>query len=101
AEAARVFALLMAIMGVAPVFAPLVGGQVLAITSWRGIFVILAAIGIPLLVATVLWLPETLPPHRRHSGGLRATVRTFGRLLGDRSFMAPATAFGLACAVLF
>ena len=50
AEAARVFALLMAVMGVAPVFAPLVGGQALAVTSWRGIFVLLAAIGIPLLV---------------------------------------------------
>jgi DHA1 family bicyclomycin/chloramphenicol resistance-like MFS transporter len=101
AEAARIFALLMAVMGVAPVFAPLVGGQALAITSWRGIFVVLAAIGIPLLLATVIWLPETLPPERRHGGGLRATVRTFGRLLTDRSFIVPASSFGLACAVLF
>ncbi len=101
AEAARVFALLMAVMGVAPVFAPLVGGQALAITSWRGIFVVLAAIGIPLLVATLVWLPETLPPERRHGGGLRSTVGTFGRLLTDRSFIAPASSFGLAAAVLF
>jgi DHA1 family bicyclomycin/chloramphenicol resistance-like MFS transporter len=91
AEAARVFALLMAVMGVAPVFAPLVGGQALAITSWRGIFVVLAAIGVPLLLTTVVWLPETL----------RATVRTFGRLLADRSFIVPASSFGLAAAVLF
>ncbi len=101
AEAARIYALLMAVMGVAPVFAPLVGGQALAITSWRGIFVVLAAIGIPLLLATARWLPETLPPERRHGGGLRSTVRRFGRLLGDRTFMPPATAFSLACAVLF
>lgn len=60
--AARVFALLMAVMGVAPVFAPLVGGQVLAFTTWRGIFVLLAGIGVPLLLVTLLWLPETLPP---------------------------------------
>ena len=101
AAAARVFALLMAVMGVAPVFAPLVGGQALAITSWRGIFILLAAIGIPLLVATVLWLPETLPPERRHGGGLAVTVRTFRRLLGDRSFVPPATTFSLACAAMF
>jgi MFS transporter, DHA1 family, multidrug resistance protein len=101
AEAARVFALLMAVMGVAPVFAPLVGGQALAITSWRGIFVVLAAIGIPLLLATAVWLPETLPPERRHGGGLRVTVRTFGRLMTDRSFIVPACSFGLAAAVLF
>ncbi len=101
AEAARVFALLMAVMGVAPVFAPLVGGQALAVTSWRGIFVLLAAIGIPLLVATLAWLPETLPAERRHGGGMRATVQTFGRLLRDRSFIVPASSFGLAAAVLF
>jgi MFS transporter, DHA1 family, multidrug resistance protein len=99
--AARMFAMLMAVMGVAPVFAPLIGGQVLAITSWRGIFVVLAGIGIPLLLATLLWLPETLPPSRRHSGGLTATLRTFRRLLGDRGFIVPAASFSLACAVLF
>jgi DHA1 family bicyclomycin/chloramphenicol resistance-like MFS transporter len=101
AEAARVFALLMAVMGVAPVFAPLVGGQALAVTSWRGIFVVLAAIGIPLFLATLAWLPETLAPERRHGGGLRTTVGTFGRLLTDRSFIVPASSFGLAAAVLF
>jgi DHA1 family bicyclomycin/chloramphenicol resistance-like MFS transporter len=101
AAAARMFALLMAVMGVAPVFAPLIGGQALALTSWRGIFVVLAAIGVPLLVATVMWLPETLPPERRHGGGLSVTLRRFGRLLRDRSFIVPAASFSLACAVLF
>jgi DHA1 family bicyclomycin/chloramphenicol resistance-like MFS transporter len=101
AVAARVFALLMAVTGVAPVLAPLVGGQALAITSWRGIFVVLAAVGLPLLLGTMVWLPETLPPARRHRGGLRVTVRRFRRLLRDRSFMAPASSFGLACGVLF
>jgi DHA1 family bicyclomycin/chloramphenicol resistance-like MFS transporter len=101
AEAARVFAVLMAVTGMAPVFAPLIGGQVLAITSWRGIFVLLAAIGVPLLVATLLWVPETLPPQNRHGGGLRATVGTFGRLVTDRSFMPAAASTALAYAAMF
>lgn len=101
AAAAQVFALLMVVTGVAPVFAPLVGGQLLAITSWRGVFIVLAAIGVPLLVATALWLPETLPPERRHGGGLRTTLHTFRRLLGDRRFMPPAVAFSLAFAAMF
>ena len=99
--AARVFALLMAVMGVAPVFAPLVGGQVLAFTSWRGIFVLLAGIGVPLLLVTLLWLPETLPPERRHRGGLRSTLRTFGGLLRDRRFIVPATSMALAAGAMF
>lgn len=47
ATAARMFSMLMAVTGVAPVCAPLIGGQVLAVTSWRGVFVVLAAIGVP------------------------------------------------------
>jgi MFS transporter, DHA1 family, multidrug resistance protein len=99
--AARVFALLMAVTGVAPVLAPLVGGQALAITSWRGIFVLLAAIGVPLLLGTLVGLPETLPPEGRHGGGLRSTLRTFGRLLGDRRFMPTATCFAFSFGAMF
>ncbi len=99
--AARVFALLMAVTGAAPVLAPLIGGQALAVTSWRGIFVLLAAIGVPLFLATLLWLPETLAPERRHGGGLRRTLRTFGRLLADRRFLPTAMSFALSFGAMF
>jgi DHA1 family bicyclomycin/chloramphenicol resistance-like MFS transporter len=99
--AARMFATLMIVTGVAPIFAPLVGGQALRITSWRGIFGVLAAIGIPLLVITARRLPETLAPEDRHGGGLRATVRTFGRLLSDRNFAPHALSFSLSFAAMF
>jgi MFS transporter, DHA1 family, multidrug resistance protein len=101
ATAARMFAMLMMVTGVAPVVAPLVGGQVLALTSWRGVFVVLAAIGIPLLLVTWWALPETLPVDKRHGGGLRATLQTFGRLARDRSYAPHAAAFALAGGALF
>ncbi|MGZ4186016.1 MAG: multidrug effflux MFS transporter [Solirubrobacteraceae bacterium] len=101
ATAARMFAMLMMVTGVAPVVAPLVGGQVLALTSWRGVFVVLAAIGIPLLLITWWVLPETLPADKRHGGGLRATLTTFGRLARDRSYAPHAAAFALAGGTLF
>jgi DHA1 family bicyclomycin/chloramphenicol resistance-like MFS transporter len=99
--AARMFALLMGITGVVPVCAPLIGGQVLLVTSWRGVFVVLAALGVPLLVATAVLLPETLPAAERHGGGLRTIVGTFGRLLGDRSFSPYALAFAFSFAAMF
>ena len=36
ADAARVFALLVLVSGVAPVVAPVLGGQLLRVTDWRG-----------------------------------------------------------------
>ena len=99
--AARLFGVLMGITGVVPVLAPLIGGQVLLVTSWRGVFVVLAAIGVPLLAATVVMLPETLPEHQRHAGGLAAVLGRFGALLRDRRYIPFATAFSLSFAAMF
>lgn len=99
--AARMFAVLMAITGVAPVCAPLIGGQVLLVTSWRGVFVVLAAIGVPLLAGSAAWLPETLTGAARHRGGLIATLRTFHQLLRDRRFVPYLVAFSLSFSAMF
>jgi DHA1 family bicyclomycin/chloramphenicol resistance-like MFS transporter len=99
--AAKMFSLLMLVMGAAPIFAPIIGGQALRVTSWRGIFLILAAIGALLFVASALWLNETLATEQRHSGGFRTVLGTFGRLLHDRSFIPYALSFGLAFGAMF
>ncbi|MBV8166759.1 MAG: MFS transporter, partial [Alphaproteobacteria bacterium] len=44
-RAARVLSTLVLIMGAAPLFAPLVGGQLLLIAGWRAIFLALSAFG--------------------------------------------------------
>jgi DHA1 family bicyclomycin/chloramphenicol resistance-like MFS transporter len=99
--AARLFGVLMGITGVVPVAAPLIGGQVLLVTSWRGVFVVLAAIGVPLLAATAVMLPESLPLHERHGGGLRGVLGRFGALVRDRRYMPYALAFSLSFAAMF
>ena len=101
AAAARFFSLLMLVNGLAPILAPVIGGQVLEVTTWRGVFVVLAAIGVLLVAAAAAGLRETLPPERRHPGGIGETARTFGRLLGDRSFLGHALACGLAFGAMF
>src|ERR671937_777198 len=63
-EVARFLALTMLISGLAPILGPVAGGQLLRVTSWRGAFVVLAVIGLLLLVAAALGLPETLRPDR-------------------------------------
>jgi MFS transporter, DHA1 family, multidrug resistance protein len=99
--AARFFSLLMLVNGLAPILAPVIGGQVLAVTSWRGVFVVLTAIGVLLFAATATGLDETLAPDKRHPGGVGETLRTFGRLLADRTFLGHALACGLAFGAMF
>lgn len=101
AAAARLFALLMLVNGAAPALAPTFGALLLRVTSWRGMFVVLAVIGAVLLVAVPLGLPETLPPERRHAGGLRATGAAFRTLATDRLFAGYALTGGLVFAAMF
>ncbi|WSW27411.1 multidrug effflux MFS transporter [Streptomyces sp. NBC_01003] len=100
-EMARFFSTLMLISGVAPIAAPLIGGQVLRITDWRGIFVVLTAVGIALTALVWKGLPETLAPERRHSGGTAEALRTMRGLLADRVFTGYMIAGGFAFAALF
>ena len=99
--AARFFSLLMLVNGLAPILAPVFGGQLLRVTSWRGVFVALAVIGVALLLGSATGLAETVPPERRQTGGVRETLRTFRRLLGDRRFVGYALSAGLAIAAMF
>ena len=94
------FSRLTLISGLAPVVAPVLGGQLSRVMSWRGIFVVLAGFGALLLVAGLLQR-ETLPAERRSSGGLTTTLRGFRVLLGDRFFVGAALSAGLAGASMF
>ncbi|KPC62468.1 MFS transporter [Streptomyces chattanoogensis] len=98
---ARFFSTLMLVAGVAPVVAPLIGGQILRITDWRGVFAVLTVVGV--LLTLLVWraLPESLPPARRHSGGLGQTVRTMGGLLADRVFSGYLLAGAFAFTAMF
>lgn len=100
-EMARFFSTLMLISGVAPVIAPVVGGQVLRFTDWRGIFAVLTVVGIALTAVVWRRLPETLAPDNRHSGGTVEALRTMKSLLADRVFTGYMVAGSFAFAALF
>ncbi len=98
-DLARILGLLTLVFGLAPVLAPVIGGQLLRVTSWRGVFAVLAAAGLALLAAS--WrLPETVPPSRRSPPGF-GQLRTGSRaLLRDRQFRASAVAVALGTGAL-
>ena len=98
---ARTMSRLMLVIGLAPIVAPSMGGFILEVTDWRGIFVVLAGVAVLLVGVAFLGLRETLPPEQRRSPRPRATLRTYGSLLVDRSFMALVLTGGLTFAAIF
>ena len=84
-ELTRFFALLMMINGLAPIAAPVIGGQILLFTSWRGVFVVLTAVGLIQLIATLIY-KETLPRPQRIKSVL-ASFAKFPRLMKNRYFL--------------
>ena len=98
---ARVFSLLMLIMGLAPILAPLLGGWILWFAGWRVIFVVLALFGLGCLFAVWRYLQETRPTDTRSSANIRAALRVYGDLLRDRHFIGYVLTGGLAHAGMF
>src|SRR5215207_233509 len=95
------FSRLLLVAGLAPVIAPILGGQLSRIMSWRGLFGVLAGFGAVLLLAGWFGLKETLPPDRRIVGGFSHTLQGYNRLLHDRFFVGCALSSGLAGATMF
>jgi DHA1 family bicyclomycin/chloramphenicol resistance-like MFS transporter len=95
------FSRLLLVAGLAPVIAPVLGGQLTRIMTWRGIFGVLAGFGAVLLLAGLFGLKETLPPERRIVGHFRRTVQGYNTLLHDRFFVGCALSSGLAGASMF
>lgn len=102
-SSAKVFSMLVLVLGVAPILAPVAGGYMLKYSSWRAIFVFLTVFGIGCLIASAFALKETLPDSARnnHSSPIRNALHVYGQLLADRRFNGYALAGGVAQAGLF
>ncbi len=99
--AASFFAAVASINGLAPILAPVIGGQILRVGTWRTVFWVLAGIGVVLLVLAFFVIRESLPPSRRSAGGLGATRRAFGTLVRDRGYVGCVLAGSLVTAAMF
>ncbi len=91
----------MLVNGLAPILAPVLGGQLLRFGSWRLSFIALTLVGLALVVVGGLGLEETLTFERRRAGGLRESLAVFRNLVADASFVGWAVASGLAAGAMF
>ena len=86
-EAARLMSRLILILGAAPILAPSLGGLVLQVANWRGIFWITAGYGGLGLLLAALFLPDTLPPARRVHLRLATMLTRYGHIVTERIFI--------------
>ena len=100
-EAARALSMLMLIMGVAPILAPLIGGQILIFAGWRGIFIAITLAAIVLLFTLNRVMVESLTPERVVMLSWGNILRTYWRLFTHRKFVAYALSGGMGSATMF
>lgn len=100
-EAARAMSLLMLIMGLAPILAPLAGGQLLTIASWRSLFWVMVAGGAMLMTAVILIMKESLAPERVVPLRWQTILHNYRALFAHRGFMAHSLAGGFGQAGMF
>ncbi|GAB2902558.1 Bcr/CflA family multidrug efflux MFS transporter [Paralcaligenes sp. KSB-10] len=100
-EAAKALSVLILVMGVTPILAPLLGGQVLIFGSWRGLFAIMTICGVLLLVGVIRYMRETLPPEKAIPLRVSTIARNYTGLLRHRGFMCYTLAGGFGSAGMF
>ncbi len=83
----RMLSRLVLVMGFAPVFAPVIGSQLLRVVEWRGVFLVLAAYGVLMTAVAGFMLRETLPPVNRGALSSAAVGKRYRKLLGDPAFI--------------
>lgn len=85
-RAAQMLSTLMIIMAIAPIAGPLIGGQMIKVTSWHAIFWLLAIIG-TLMLMSLFWLPETLPAEKRSQASVARAFQNYYALLTNARYM--------------
>ena len=100
-HAARAMSLMMACTSIAPMLAPVIGGQVMWFAGWRAIFWVLASAGVIALIVAWFQLPETLKPEYRQPLVFTQILKRFGELLTTRTFVGYALTSSFMFAALF
>jgi DHA1 family bicyclomycin/chloramphenicol resistance-like MFS transporter len=97
----RMLSRLALVVGLAPVIAPVVGSQLLQVMDWRGLFWVLGAYGLVVMLAVVFLIVETLPESRRHVAGHSSMRERYRALFRDRVYLGAALVGGMTFTGLF
>ena len=99
-ELVHFFAVLGCVQGIAPICAPFLGGLLLSISDWQGIFYTLFGIGI---VLSLIFIPfhESLPDERRQKGSIYSGLKHYKTFFTHKEFMVYMVILTLTQGILF
>jgi MFS transporter, DHA1 family, multidrug resistance protein len=98
---AKIFSLLMLVVGVSPLIAPTLGGYVTAAVGWKYIFIILTVMVAGILAAIHFAMPETRPPDTSLSLKPATIIKNFLTVLKEPQFYTFAFTGAVASAGLY
>lgn len=98
---AKIFALLILILGASPMVAPTIGGYITTAFSWHLIFVILGVMAFVILLAVIFFLPESHKPDKSYSLKPAPIVNSFLQVVKNPQFYTYAFSGAFAFAGLF
>ncbi|WP_369753802.1 multidrug effflux MFS transporter [Flavobacterium sp. WC2409] len=97
----KVFSLLMLVVGLSPMLAPTIGGYVTAYYSWHTVFFILMCMGILILLASQIGLPNTYEPDTSISLKPKPIITNFISIVKEPQFYTYAFTGAIAFSGLF
>lgn len=100
-ETAKIFSMMMLVMGVAPILAPVLGGIIVTTAGWRYIFVLMIAVAAAITFVILKFLEETKEPDPSISFHPFHIVGGYFSIFKNRTFFVYALASGAASAALF
>lgn len=100
-ENAKVFSLLILVLGISPILAPTAGSYIIALVGWNYVFVILTVMAVLILLAVIFWLNESKQPDPTFSLHPKPILTSFISVLTEPQFYTYALAGGVSSAGLF
>ena len=86
-ESAKVFSLLLLVIGASPMIAPTAGGYIVTAFGWRAVFLILGSLSVIITLLTIFLLPESYPADKTFSLKPGPIISNFLSVLRVRQFL--------------
>jgi DHA1 family bicyclomycin/chloramphenicol resistance-like MFS transporter len=100
-ESAKIFSMMILILGISPIVAPTAGSYLIAGLGWYSVFLVLGAISLVVLLAVIFLLPESKQPDPTFSLKAGPILDSFKTVLKNRQFYMYTLSGAIAAAGLF